>query len=755
MSTVSILGHRVERREDPPLVTGAARFLADVAAPRALCAVFVRSTVAHGVLRSVDVAVALSQPGVVAAFGAADLALPDIPEWPRPDGPPRPELGRPCLARDRVRFVGDPIAVLVAETEAQAVDAAEQVVVDVDPLPVVTDPVAAMADDAPLLFPDIGTNVVLEVPAGEPGDVLDGADVVVRARFVNQRVAPVPMEPNGTLARPLPDGSLEVVVSSQAPFGVRNAIARALGMPAEAVWVHTPAVGGGFGAKGGVYPEQIVVAALAVRLGRPVRHVETRSENLVAMSHGRGQVQEVALGARRDGTVVGFEARTVTEVGAYCWRGAIPFRTARLMATGVYRIERLALTSLGVVTNTTPIGPYRGAGRPEAAAMIERAMDMLAGELGLDPVEVRRRNFVPPEDFPYRTPTGASYDTGDYARTLDRALELAGYEQLRAEQARRRAAGGTREMGIGISTFVEVSGTGSEYGSVAVERDGSVVITTGASPHGQGLESALTTLVTGILGVPATRVRVVHSDTRLVPHGVGTFGSRSGQLAGSAVFLATEEVVRQAKEIAGDLLEAAPEDIVLAGGAFCVAGVPATSVGWADVAAAAPGGRIFADDDFTQEEGTYPFGAHVAVVEVDTETGRVELVRFVAVDDCGEVLQPTIVKGQVHGGVAQGVAQALFEEVRYDADGNPMTATLADYGMPSAAELPSFQLGETVTPSPRNPLGMKGVGEAGTVGATVAVQNAVLDALSPLRVPHLDMPLTAERVWHAIRSHRG
>jgi carbon-monoxide dehydrogenase large subunit len=755
MSTVSILGHRVERREDPPLVTGAARFLADVEARGALCAVFVRSTVAHGVLRSVDVAAALSQPGVVAAFGAADLALPDIPEWPRPDGPPRPELGRPCLARDRVRFVGDPIAVVVAETEAQAVDAAEQVVVDVDPLPVVTDPVAAMADDAPLLFPDIGTNVVLEVGAGEQGDVLDGADVVVRARFVNQRVAPVPMEPNGTLARPLPDGTLELVVSSQAPFGVRNAISRALGMRAEAVWVHTPAVGGGFGAKGGVYPEQIVVAALAVRLGRSVRHVETRSENLVAMSHGRGQVQEVALGARRDGTVVGLEARTITEVGAYCWRGAIPFRTARLMATGVYRIERLALTSLGVVTNTTPIGPYRGAGRPEAAAMIERAMDMLAAELGIDPVEVRRRNFVPPEDFPYRTPTGASYDTGDYARTLDRALEVAGYDQLRAEQARRRAAGGTREMGIGISTFVEVSGAGSEYGSVAVERDGSVLITTGASPHGQGLESALTTLVTGILGVPATRVRVVHSDTRLVPHGIGTFGSRSGQLAGSAVFRASEQVVRQAKEVAGDLLEAAPEDVVLADGAFCVAGVPATSLGWAEVAAAAPGGRLFADDDFTQEVGTYPFGAHVAVVEVDTETGRVELVRFVAVDDCGEVLHPTIVKGQVHGGVAQGVAQALFEEVRYDADGNPMTATLADYGMPSAAELPSFQLGETVTPSPRNPLGMKGVGEAGTVGATVAVQNAVLDALSPLRVRHLDMPLTAERVWGAIRSHRG
>lgn len=747
--SVTILGHRVQRREDPPLLAGRAAFLADVSVPGMLHAVFVRSSVAHGTVRSLELGEARRAPGVVAVLGPYDLPLPPIPEWPRAEGPPRPALARPCLAGGRVRFVGEPLAVVVAESLESATDAAELVVADIEPLPVVVDPLAALEPAAPLLFPETGSNVVLEVGPGVAGDVLAGAEVVVRARFVNQRVAAVPMEPNGILAQPGADGSLDCLVSCQAPFLVRRAMAAALGMAEAEVRVRTPAVGGGFGAKGGVYPEHIVVAAAAVRLGAPVRHVESRSENLVAMSQGRGQVQDVALGARRDGTIVGMEARTVTDVGAYCWRGGIPFRTSRLMATGVYRIPRLSLTSLGVVTNTTPVGPYRGAGRPEATAMVERAVDMLAAELGMDPAEVRRRNFVAPDGFPFETPTGAVYDSGDYARALDRALSIAGYEDLRAEQAARRLAGGTRQLGIGMSTFVEISGSGSEYGAVTVEADGGVVVSTGSSPHGQGHETALSELVARALGISSAGVRVVCSDTALVARGTGTFGSRSGQLAGNAVARAVRDVVDQARDAAADLLEAAPEDLLLGEGRFTVAGVPTKTVTLGEAAAAAPEGRLFAEDDFAQEEGTYPFGAHVAVVEVDTETGRVELLRLVAVDDCGNVLNPVIVEGQVHGGLAQGVAQALFEEVRYDDLGNPATGTLADYGMPSAAELPSFELGETVTPSPRNPLGMKGVGESGTVGSTAAVQNAVVDALSDLGVRHLDMPLTAERVWRA------
>jgi carbon-monoxide dehydrogenase large subunit len=755
-STVSVLGHRVDRREDPALLTGSAGFMADVVVPGMLHAAFVRSYAAHGVLRDVDLTAAKELPGVVAAYVAADLGLPDIPEWPRAEGPPRPELARPCLARDRVRYVGEPVAVVVARSAADAADALEQVVVDIEPLPAVVDPMAAMEPGAPVLFEAFGSNVVLEVRPDDPSlggrGALEGAEVVARARFVNNRVAPVPMEPNGILARPAPDGRLDCLVSCQAPFAVRAGIARALGRDEASVRVHTPAVGGGFGAKGGVYPEHLVIAAVADRLGAPVRHVETRSENLVAMSHGRGQVQEIALGARRDGTVVGLEARTVTDVGAYCWRGAIPFRTARLMATGPYRIPRLSLTSLGVVTTTTPIGPYRGAGRPEAAAMLERAMDLLADELGMDPVEVRRRNLLRPDELPIRTHTGAHYDSGDYARALDHVLELAGLDDLRAEQAARRAGRGLRQLGIGVSTFVEISGAGAEYGEVALQADGTVVLTTGASPHGQGHETTLAQVVAAVFDVPMTQVVVVHSDTDRVARGTGTFGSRTGQLAGSAAHRAAEAVVELARRQAADLLEAAPEDVVAVPGGLSVAGVPARGLTWGELAAAAPGGELRAEDDFAQEHGTYPFGAHLAVVEVDVETGRVTLERLVAVDDCGTVVNPMIVAGQVHGGLAQGAAQALFEEVRFDATGNPSTATLADYGMPSAAELPSFELGETVTPSPRNPLGMKGVGESGSVGATAAIQNAVVDALRPFGVRHVDMPLTAERVWRAIRD---
>ncbi|MGH9300208.1 MAG: xanthine dehydrogenase family protein molybdopterin-binding subunit, partial [Acidimicrobiales bacterium] len=414
-SSTTILGHAVERREDPALLAGSAPFLADLDEAEALHAVFVRSPSAHGLIKSIHLEEARSQPGVAGVFAAADLALPDVPEFARGDGDARPVLSRPCLATERVRFVGEAVVVVVAEREADAVDAAEHVVVEIDNLPAVVDPLAALAEDAPLLFPDFGSNIVLTYDPTDGGDVLAGSDVVVEARFYNQRLAPVPLETNGALVRLAPRGRLECFMSTQAPFGVRHAIARGLGRPEGAITVRTPAVGGGFGAKGGVYPEQVIVAALAERLGRPVRWVETRSENLLAMTHGRGQVQDVALGARRDGRLVGLRARTVTEMGAYCSRGVLPLTTSRLMSTGVYRIPRLAVTSLGVVTNTTPVGPYRGAGRREAPSMLECAMELLARELGIDSVEIRRINMLGGDEFPYRAPSGAFYDSGDYA----------------------------------------------------------------------------------------------------------------------------------------------------------------------------------------------------------------------------------------------------------------------------------------------------------------------------------------------------
>jgi len=760
----TLFGYPVQRLEDEPLLRGESKFVADLEMPGMCHVVFVRSQVAHGRLLSVDAQEAVSRPGVVGVFTAGDLGLPGLGEFPPLPTGPRPSLERPCLASERVRFVGEPVAVVVAETYADAVDAAEYVVVEIADEPVVVDPLAALEPDAPLLFPEFGTNVVREDRVSTAEDALDGSDVVVRARFVNQRVAAVPIEPNGTLAAPRDDGGLLCYASSQSPFQVRAGICRALGRSPEQVRVVVPAVGGGFGAKGGIYPEHIVVAALADRLKRPVRHVETRSENLVAMSQGRGQVQDVELGARKDGTIVGLRVRTVTDFGAYAWRGGVAFHTSELMTTGVYRIPELELSAYGVVTNTSPTGPYRGAGRPEAAAMLERAMDLLAKELEMDPIELRRRNLIGADEFPYTTATGASYDSGDYPGALDRLVEMAGYEGLRAEQKARRDAGGRLQLGIGVSVFVEVSGSGSEYGSVRIAPDGHAICITGSSPHGQGHETTFAQIAADLLQIDIEDVELVYSDTALVPRGTGTFGSRSGQLGGSAVLRAGEVVVDRARRLAADMLEAAEGDVVLVDGRIGVSGVPARSFSWADLAAhaAEPAGieilgedGLFAEDDFDQPQGTYPFGAHLALVEVDIETGMARLLRLVAVDDCGRELNPMIVAGQVHGGLLQGIAQALYEVVSFDEEGNPQGTTLAEYGIPSAAEVPSFELGHTVTASPRNPLGMKGIGESGSVGATPAVQNAVLDALTPYGITHLDMPLTSLKIWEALQSSSG
>ena len=752
-TTTTVLGHAVERREDPGLLTGETKFLDDVDIAGALHAVFVRSTVAHALVRDIDVSAATALDGVHSVVTAAELAL-------EPAGSPRqPALARPRLASDRVRFVGEPVAVVLASTRAQATDAAEAVVIDYEPLPAVVDPMAAMEAGAPLLFPDHGSNVVLDAGQGSDtgDDFFDDADVVVKCTFHNHRVAPVPLEPNGCIAVPDTDDGLTVWASTQSVFGVRRELTRVLDMPEARVRVRAAAVGGGFGAKGGVYQEQVIVAALARSTGRPVRWHETRTENLLSMTHGRGQVQEVELGAKCDGTLTALRVRAIADTGAYSTRGAFIPMVTQFMSSGTYRIPKIAFRPVVVVTNTTPTGPYRGAGRPEAAALIERAIDLLASELELDAVDVRRKNFIPPDAFPFRTATGAEYDCGEYEKALDAALKAADYKALRAEQSSRRERGDQHLLGIGVASYVEVSGRGGEYGAVRVEEDGTFTVVTGSSPHGQGHETAWSQIASAVLGVPMERIRVIHSDTSLVPRGVGTFGSRSLQLAGTAVHRASEAVLAKAREVAADMLEASPDDIVVfEDGNVGVAGTPASGRTWADLAKAArerdDGEGLAAEIDVDQQ-GTFPFGTHIAVVELDTETGKVDLQRLIAVDDCGRVVNPLLAEGQVHGGIAQGVAQALFEQVVYDDDGNPLTSTLVDYAMPTAVEFPSFETSHTETLTPRNELGVKGIGESGTTGSTAAVWNAVVDALRPFGVRHLDPPFTPEKVWRAIQRN--
>ena len=759
----SILGNPVARVEDPRILRGEATYFDDVAPTGTAHLAFVRSTIAHARVTSVDTSDAEAMPGVISVHTSQTLQLEPVQGFVMLP----PVFSRPALANGTVRFVGDIVAVVVAETRAQAVDAAELVVVDYDPLPTVLDPEAALEDGAPLLFPEHGSNQAIEFNFGEDATVLDGAEVVVKGRFVNQRVAPLPMEPNGILVEPGDDGTVLVTVPSQSPFGIRDPLAGALGLEPDQVRVVAPAVGGGFGAKTGMYCEQLVAATLARDLGRPVKWAETRSENLLAMTHGRGQIQLVELGLRRDGTFVGVRVKVICDAGGYPAIGAfLPFLT-RTMAQGVYATPKVELNAVSAATNTTPTAAYRGAGRPEATAFLERIVDMAADELDIDPVELRKRNFLPPDAFQLTTATGANYDVGEYAKALDEACRLAGYEELRREQAARRASGDVHQLGIGVSTYVEITAGGlfQEFGGVEVLADGLVVARVGTSAHGQGHETAFAMIVAELLGVPMEQVRVVQSDTSLVPRGSGTMGSRSLQTAGSALYRASEQVVEKAKQLAAHLLEASPDDIVLhEGGRVGVAGVPATALTWAELAGAAEQpdrrpegweGGLASELDFNQGEATYPFGAHIAVVDVDTETGRVELLRHVAVDDCGRVLNPLLVAGQQHGGIAQGAAQALFEEVVYDGDGNPLTGNLMDYAMPSAAELPSFEASNTETPTPLNPLGAKGIGESGTIGSTPAIQNAVVDGLSHLGIRHLDMPLTAERVWRAIQDARG
>ena len=750
----SILGTRVERVEDPSLLRGRGTFIDNIAPADALHVAFVRAMTAHGRIESIETADARAMPGVVDVVTGADVDIEPLLSSPFLDH----RVAQPLLATDVVRFVGEPVVAVVAETARQAVDAAEAVWPDITPLPPVLDPEEALGDEV-LLFPDAGTNVVLAQGEAVGPETLD-ADVVVSLRLVNQRMAAVPLE--GRVAAARWDGDQLVQWScTQGAHGTRDALAAAFAIAPDLVHVITPDVGGGFGAKHGTTPEELLVPWLARRLGRAVRWTETRSENLVGMVQGRGQVQYATIGGTRDGRITGYRLDVIQEGGAYAGTGCVlPYMT-RLMAPGCYGIDDVAVRIRSVVTNTTNVGAYRGAGRPEAAAAIERMVDAYAAEIGMDPVAVRRQNLLPADAFPLETATGGRYDSGDYPAVLDAVVAAAGYDDLRARQAEQRDAGGTLQLGIGVSSYVEITNVlrDSEYGSVEITPEGGAIVRTGSSAHGQGHHTAWTMLVADRTGIPMDRIEVRHGDTADIPRGGGTGGSKSLQIGGAAAAEAADLVVEAARTLAAELLEADPEDVVhdRAAGTFAVAGSPVSAKTWAELADAAPRtgiDRLFAETDFQPVGSTFPFGAHVAVVEVDTETGAVRLLRHVACDDAGTIVNPLIVDGQVHGGVAAGISQALFEEVRYDDDGNPLTTTLADYAFPSAAEFPSFERIPHETPTPHNPLGAKGIGESGTIGATPAVQNAVVDALSHLGVRHIDLPLSPERVWKAIQAAR-
>jgi aerobic carbon-monoxide dehydrogenase large subunit len=754
---MSILGNRVVRREDPKFLTVGGTYVADLDLPGSVHVTFVRSSMAHATLVSVDTSGASAVPGVIAVYTNEDLGLARLPTVMGMT----PEVMTPTvLASGAVRFVGEPIVAIVAETREIAVDAAEQVVVDYEPLPVVIDPVQSRTDQT-LIFPEAGTNTAFVLNFGSDETMFDDCEVVVEQTIVNQRVAPCPLEVRSAAARMTGDGRLEFHSSTQTPHGVRDTLASTLGLEPGQVHVMAPDVGGGFGAKASVYPEEIVVAWCAQRLERPIRWTETRSESMLNLGHGRAQVQQVTMGGTRAGAVTAFRIEVLQDCGAYPGFGTVlPFMT-RTMVSGVYTIARAECSSVSVVTNSTPTTAYRGAGRPEATAAIERTMDIFAREIGMDPAELRRRNLIAKDAFPYTTPVATVYDVGDYERALDLALEIAGYEELRAEQRRRREAGAARQLGVGISCYVEITNglPEGEFGAVEVRPDGKVIVRTGTSPHGQGHVTAWSMLVADQLGVPLADIEVIHGDTDVVPRGAGTIGSRSLQAGGSAVNQAALDVVDKGKDLAADLLEASREDVVLdrSTGRFHVVGTPAVSRTWAELGAAAlsrEGNPLLAEVDLASPGPTFPFGTHISVVEVDTETGKVTLLRHIAVDDAGRIVNPLLAEGQVHGGIAQGVAQALLEEIVYDADGNPLTSTLADYSFISAAELPSYETRFTETPTPINPLGAKGIGESGTIGSTPALHNAVCDALAHLGVRHVDMPTTPVRVWRAIQ-HAG
>jgi carbon-monoxide dehydrogenase large subunit len=770
------VGRRMRRKEDPPLLQGRGSYVDDISLPGMLHAAFVRSTEAHARIASIDASAALARPGVHAVFTGKDVDLES--GLPLAWVPPGVEVKAPerwPLVKEVVKHVGDAVAVVIGSDKYAVVDATEDVLVDYAPLPVVVDPEAALAG-APLVHDDLGTNTVHEWSLG--GDVesaLESADVVIERRFVNHRTAGAAIEPRGVIAD-YRAGDLTVWSSTQIPNFLRLFLALQLGMTEDRVRAVAPDVGGGFGSKLSIYGEEILLAWCSRRLGRPIKWIETRSENMAATHHGRDQIAYVKMGASRDGRFAGLHVRIIADLGAYAmFLGPLIPSLGAFVMPGCYRWDAVRTDITGVFTNKMGTDAIRGAGRPEATHYIEVMVDQMAAELGIDRLELRRRNFIPKEEFPFDTPVGMTYDSGDYQATLAKLLQY-----VDPAQERGRTADG-KLRGIGFSTWTEICGlapsraTGPatlgvqaglwESALVRVQVTGSVTVYTGTSPHGQGLETAFAQIVADRLGVDPQQVNVMHGDTSQGPQGLGTYGSRSLAVGGEAIARATEKVVAKARQIVAHKLEAAVEDIELVDGKFSVKGSPGSAMTLAEVAGLAyiPEGNLpeamepgLEETAFYDPENfTFPFGAHAAVVEIDPETGKIELVRYVAVDDCGPPINPNLIDGQIHGGIAHAVGQALFEQVSYDEDGQLLTGSFVSYALPSAAELPPFETDRTVTPSPVNSLGVKGVGEAGTIAASAAVTNAVIDALRPVGVDFINMPLTPMRVWEAIQEQGG
>ena len=770
---MALIGAAVKRREDPALVRGAGRYVDDMALPHMAFMAVLRSPHAHARVRRLDPARAAALPRVIRVLRLSDVAplVDPEPSIGHPPGVRRPP--RPLLAADTVRYVGEPVAAVIAEDRYVAADACAAIDVEYEPLPATSDPVAAAAPGAPRVHAQFSDNVAMRWSWSE-GDV-DGAfaraHAVVRLTLVNQRLAGVALEPRGCLAE-YRAGALTVWAGTQTPHRLRSGLAAILRIPEPQVRIIVPDLGGGFGCKIGFYADEALCALAARELGRPVKLVLSRREDFLTTTQGRGQVNEVEAAVAADGTVLALRCHTTHDLGAYLevltpYAGML---TGRLL-TGPYRIPAARYDLTSVFTNRMATAPYRGAGRPEAAYICERVMDETARVCGIDPGEVRRRNLIAATAFPYRTPSGFVYDSGQYEAALDRALERLDYKQLLDERQRARREG--RHVGIGFSSFVETAGVGPsrtthilgwESASVRVEPSGKITVLTGTAPHGQGLETAFAQIAADLLAVPMDDVTVRHSDTAVVSVGVGTFGSRSMSVGGHVIVRSAEKVLDKARHIAAFLMEAAAEDIVFADGRFAVRGTPGRAVTLRDVAAAAHAGdRLPVDMEPGLEASTvwdppnftFPSGTHIAVVEVDADSGAVKLLRYVAVDDAGKIINPMLVEGQIHGGLAQGIGQALWEGMVYDESGQCLTASLMDYAMPSADRLPDYELDAIETPSPVNALGAKGCGESGTIGATPAVVNAVLDALRPLGVSHLDMPLSPGRGWAAIQDARS
>jgi len=778
-----LFGARVRRKEDPRFLTGRGQYTDDVRVTGTLHAAFVRSPHPHARIRNIDLTAAGAHPGVVAVYVGKDLAdagVNGIPVgWLLPGLKPS---NHHAIAVDEVRYVGEAVAVIIADSAYAARDAAELAVVDYDPLPAVADAEQALAQGAPVVRDSAADNVSFRWEIGDSAATaaaFANATTVVRQRLVNQRLIPVAIEPRACLATYVrATDELTLWVTSQSPHVHRLIMgAFVLGVPEHKFRVISPDVGGGFGSKVFIYTEEVAVAWIARTLERPVRWTAERRESFMTDSHGRDHITDAEMAFDASGRIVGLRVKTLANLGAHLtlFAPAIPTYLYGTLLSGQYRIPAIHAQVTGVFTHTTPVDAYRGAGRPEACYLIERMVDLGARQLGLDPAELRRQNFIPPNAFPYLTPVALQYDSGNYEPALDRALAMADYKSFRAQQERLRQQG--RYVGIGLSSYIEACGLapsqvvgqlGSQAGLyesaiVRVYPTGKVTVFTGSHQQGQGHETTFAQIVGDRLGIGIDDVDIVHGDTGRVQFGMGTYGSRSGSVGGTAIALSLDKIVEKSKKIAAHMLEAAPEDIELTDGRFHVRGSPDRSKGFADISLAAylahslPAGiepGLEATSFFDPPNFTYPFGTHIAMVEVDADTGQVTLERYIAVDDVGNVINPMIVDGQLHGGIAQGVAQALWEGAEYDDNAQLLTGSLMNYGLPKAHQLPFFELDRTVTPSPVNPLGIKGVGEAGAIASPAAVANAVMDALSPFGIAHLDMPLTAPKVWQAIQKSR-